>query len=257
MIRNLLISAAFLTIATPALAAQAVTLKAQPAAGARSVTLGDLFDGVAGPAADIFVSAAPAPGMNIVLDAGAVNMAARTAGLDWANPNGMRRIVVASAGAAQPATGATGGAAAPAAKREPVLTYARNIAAGEIVGASDLVWSDNALAGQGSIGAPDQAIGMAARQPLRSGAAVQSRDLSAPMVIKRDDMIVVVFESGGISLSLQGKAMKDAAVGDSIQVMNIQSRKAIDAVVIGAGRAVVGPAALAFKARAFTTASLR
>jgi flagella basal body P-ring formation protein FlgA len=258
MIRNLLISVAFLAAATPALAGQAVTLKARPAAGAQTVTLGDLFDGAGAAAARVVIAPAPAPGTNVVLDAGVVTMAARSAGLDWENPNGMRRIVVVGAAAATaPAAAATAAVAAPAVKREPVLTYTRNIAAGDIVEASDLVWSDDAVAAQGSIGDPARAIGMAAKQPLRAGAAALSRDLSAPMVIKRDDMITVAFESGGISLSLQGKAMKDAAAGDSLQVLNMQSKKVIEAVVVGPGRAVVGPAAQAMKARAFTTASLR
>jgi flagella basal body P-ring formation protein FlgA len=188
-----------------------------------------------------------------VLDAGQVQLAARGAGLDWDNALGARRIVVS--GAAAP------GAAKPAATRSvQALTYARNLMAGEIVGAADLAWSNTAIAPADAPGDPDVLIGMAARRPLREGSAVQARDLSAPMVVKRDEMISVVFESGGISLTLQGKAMKDAGVGESVQVLNPQSKKVIEAVVSGPGKAVVGPRAEAIKALAFgpvTTASLR
>jgi flagella basal body P-ring formation protein FlgA len=225
-----------------------VALRPQPVAGAEAVTHGDLFEGASGAAAKVVVAPAPAPGARTVLDAGLVSLAARNAGLDWANPTGLRRIMVGAAAA---------GPGAPSARREPVLTYSRNIAAGEIVTAADLVWSDQAVAAQGSVGDPERAIGLEARQPLRAGAPVQPRDLSAPTVVERNDIIAVAFESGGISLTLQGKALKDAAVGDSVQVMNMQSRKVIEAVAAGPGRAVVGPAAQALKARAFTTASLR
>ena len=147
----------------------------------------------------------------------------------------------------------------PAAGRSvQALAYARNIAAGEIVGAADMVWSDNAVAPADAPGDPDAVIGMVARRPLRAGAAVQSRDLSNPLVIKRDDTISVAFEAAGISLLLQGKALKDAAVGESVQVLNTQSKKVIDAVATGPGKAAVGPRAEAFKARAVgAVASLR
>ena len=96
--------------------------------------------------------------------------------------------------------------------------------------------------------------------PLRAGAAVSARDLGAPVIIHRQEVVTVVFQSGGIHLTLQGTAMKDAGVGDSLQVMNPQSKKIIDAVAAGPGKALVGPAADALKARAyspFATASLR
>jgi flagella basal body P-ring formation protein FlgA len=258
MIRRALISLAFLAAAAPALAGQPVVLKTQPSAGADAVTLGDLFDGASGPAAKVVLAAAPQAGLNTVLDAGKVQLAARGAGLDWDNALGVRRIVVSGA----PAPGSAAAAAArPAATRETqALAYARNIMAGEIVGAADLVWSSEAIAPAGAPGDPDAVIGMAARRPLRAGAAVQARDLSAPMVVKRDEVVSVAFESGGISLTLQGKALKDAAVGDSVQVLNTQSKKVIEAVVAGPGKAVVGPRAEAIKARAFgslVTASLR
>lgn len=253
MILRALLSLTLAAAAVPALAGQPVVLKTQPAVGDGAVTLGDLFDGAAGPAAKVVVAPAPGPGLNAVLDAGKVQLAARGAGLDWDNALGLRRIVVSGAPAP--------GAAKPAATRSvQALTYARNLMAGEIVGAADLVWSSDAIAPADAPGDPDTVIGMAARRPLREGAAVQARDLSAPMVVKRDEMISVAFESGGISLILQGKALKDAAVGDSVQVLNPQSKKVIEAVVSAPGKAVVGPRADSIKARAFgplTTASLR
>jgi flagella basal body P-ring formation protein FlgA len=148
--------------------------------------------------------------------------------------------------------------AAVAGRSTQALTYARNIAAGEIVGAADMVWSNDAIAPADAPGDPDAVIGMAARRPLRAGAAVQARDLSNPLVIKRDNAVSVSFEAAGISLVLQGKALKDAAVGESVQVLNPQSKKVIEAVATGQGKAAVGPRAESFKGRAVgAVASLR
>lgn len=237
-------------VALPAAAAD-VTLRDAPTAAGR-VTLGDLFDG-AGQASGVFVAAAGPAGGQAVLDAGAVQMAAKRAGLDWANTEGRRRIVVASVAAAPPRA-ATSSGSAPAAKsgrRLQALAYARNLNAGDMVSASDLVWSDEAVAPGDAPAEADAAIGKAARRPLREGSAVAMHDLASPRVIKRDEVIDVAFEDDGISLVLQAKALADAAVGDTIAVQNTVSKKTLAAVAEGPGRAVVGPAAEALKSAPF------
>lgn len=66
---------------------------------------------------------------------------------------------------------------------------------------------------------------------------------SASAVIKRSETVAVTWSQNGLSLTLSGIAQKDGAVGDVIQVQNTASKKLIDAVVTGPGRAVSGQAA--------------
>src|SRR5690606_15405480 len=143
-------------------------------------------------------------GSIVNLDAGAVQAAAARAGLDWANAQGLRRIVVV-AGAAQAGHG-----------NVEVLTYARSLAAGEVVQPQDLVWSKAAAAPADAPSDAEQIIGLAAKRPLRSGAAVSARDVSAPQVIKSGEMIAVSWSDGQISLTLQGKALGSAAPGQTL-----------------------------------------
>ena len=208
-----------------------VTLRDQVAISGGRLTLGDLFDGAGG--ASRVVVATAAPGGNVVLDAGRVQMVARANGLDWANPQGLRRIVARADG---------GGPTAVAGNRS-VLMYARSLNAGEIVQAEDLVWGK-------AVGAPsdaprdaDAVIGKAAKRPLREGAAAAMRDVSAPQVIKQGEVISVAYEADGIRLVLQARAMTGAALGDTLNVMNPASKKVVQAIAIGPGEAVVGPAA--------------
>ena len=221
--------------ASPALAGP-VSLKADVADSDGRVTLGDLFDG-AGGAAGMLVATRAGP--TVVLDAGAVQMMARRAGLDWSNPNGLRRIVVRGGAAAS----------APAGRGNvEVLTWARSLNAGEIIQPEDMVWGKAAGAPSDAPRDADAIIGMAARRPLREGASVSLRDVSAQQVIKAGEMVQITWSSGGITLSLQGKAMSAAAAGQTFNVQNTVSKKLIEAVATAPGQAVTGPEALRLKA---------
>ncbi|WP_395674608.1 flagellar basal body P-ring formation chaperone FlgA [Phenylobacterium sp.] len=230
---------ALLSIATPALAAP-VVLRAETADADGLVTLGDLFEG-AGAAASTPI--ARRAGATLLLDARVVQGIARRAGLDWANAEGVARILVrgpAAAGAGAPALAAKGNV--------EVLTYARSLAAGEVVGPADVVWAKAAAAPTDAPADADQVIGLAAKRPLRAGAPVSARDVAAAQAIKAGEVITVAYEDGGISLALQGKALSGGAAGDQINVQNTLSKKIVQAVVVGPGQAVVGPAADRLKA---------
>jgi flagella basal body P-ring formation protein FlgA len=255
-----------------AFAGQTVALRAQPMSHGAIVTLGDLFDGAEGDAAKVVVSRVPPAGQQSVLEASLVQSIAHNAGLDWNNAQGLHHIIVES-GPAAPLTRLalrTQADAAPHATRlhtvrsrraDQILVYARNIMAGEIISPADLEWSDDAIGASDTPGEPQAVTGKAARRPLRAGAVCEMHDLDSPKIVHRNEVIDVAYEDDGVRVVLEAKAMSDASVGDPVQVMNIQSKKVIEAVASGPGQAVVGPAAERLKAQAYApairTASLR
>ena len=72
---------------------------------------------------------------------------------------------------------------------------------------------------------------------------VAVRDLTSPQVIARNDMVEVAFISGGVRLTITGRATRNAAMGEPVPVLNLQSNRTIDAVATGPGQAVTGPGA--------------
>ncbi|MET3664597.1 flagellar basal body P-ring formation chaperone FlgA [Caulobacter sp. 1776] len=245
----LLAAAATIVIAAlsaPAFAGTAVSLRMDTTDADGRITLGDLFDGVTGPAADMVVAARMGP--TAVLDAGQVQVSARRAGFDWTNSNGVRRIIVRE-GVDNGGVSANGARAAAARGNVEVLAYARSITVGEIVQPQDLIWTKMAGAPADAPRDSDAIVGLAAKRPLREGAAVSMRDVGAAQVIKSGDLITVTYDDGGISLSLQGKAMAAAATGDVFAVQNTLSKKIIQAVATGPGAAAVGPQAQSLQAR--------
>jgi flagella basal body P-ring formation protein FlgA len=230
-------------LASPAFAATPVTLNTNLADATGQVTLGELFDD-AGPARDVVVAARSGP--SVVLDAAAVQAFARRYGLEWANPQGIRRIIV-RADVGGPAAG----------RGREILTYAHSLITGQILQPDDLVWAKAAAAPVDSAPNVDAVVGMAARRPLREGDAVLGRDVTAPLVIKAGDTVAVTYADEGVTLTLQGKAMSSAAAGESLNIENTASKKLVEAVATGPDEAVVGPEAQRLKAQRASQFALR
>ena len=124
---------AALAFAAPAFAGP-VTLKANPVNSDGRVTLGDLFDG-AGGAANVVVGQRVGP--SIVFEAGQLQSLARQSGLDWANPTGLRRVVVRNATLAPGAPAASADAVATPVASRPVP--ARSAFADRVISRNDIV----------------------------------------------------------------------------------------------------------------------
>ncbi len=237
-------------ISSSALAGQPVNLRSELVDGNGQVTLSDLFDNT-GSAGNVMVANGVEPGRNQVLDATQVQRLAQRYGLDWSNSTGLRRLIVRSGLEAAP-TAPTAQAARPAATARSasaamteVLTYSRSLSSGDIIQAEDLTYS-RVLVQAVPSDAPrsvDDVIGLSVKRPLRTGQAVSTRDLLAPLVILRDDLVQVTYRDGSIVLSLEAKAMGNAAVGELFTLQNISSKKSIEAVATGPGKALTGPEA--------------
>ncbi|MGH6958015.1 MAG: flagellar basal body P-ring formation chaperone FlgA, partial [Caulobacteraceae bacterium] len=117
-----------------------------------------------------------------------------------------------------------------------------------VIQPSDLAWTKAVGAPVDAAAGVDGAVGLAARRPLRAGDPVLARDLTRPIVIRTGDSVQVTYAGGGVTLTLQGKAMAQAAAGQTLNVLNTVSKKMIEAVATGPGQAVVGPEAVRLRA---------
>ncbi len=84
----------------------------------------------------------------------------------------------------------------------------------------------------------EQALGQASRRALRAGLVLRQGDLMKPELVARNETVTIVYEVPGIVLTLRGKATEPGALGDLINVLNIQSKRTIQATVAGPGRVV-------------------
>lgn len=126
--------------------------------------------------------------------------------------------------------------AAPAAAESLVAT--RTIRAKTLIAFEDLTLVSAEL--PGALNDPAQAIGLEARVALYAGKPVRPGDLGPPTLIERNQLVTLVFVSGGLAISTEGRALARGAEGDEIRVMNLGSRNTVTGRVGPDGAVYVG-----------------
>lgn len=119
----------------------------------------------------------------------------------------------------------------------------RPIARGEVIKMSDLTLrrTPRAQITPETIVHSDQAIGMAARNPINVGRPLHMSELMKPELVQRNESVTIVYQSPGLMLAVRGKAGDGGAEGDMIDVVNLQSNRTVRATIVGRGQVAVAP----------------
>ena len=113
----------------------------------------------------------------------------------------------------------------------PVL--ARSVAPGEVIQLADLDWMAiriDRVAGN-AVTDPKQLVGMTARRPLRANQMMRMSDIAMAAAIHRGSMVTLLVQTENMTLTAQGRALEDAAIGQPIRVINTMSNKPLTGVV--------------------------
>lgn len=122
---------------------------------------------------------------------------------------------------------------------------ARGVSMGEVISARDLVWTEvpTQRLAQNVVTQMDDLVGLAPRRDLREGAPILSGDVKKPIVVQKNTVVSMIVRAPGMTLTAQGRALEDGAQGQSIRVLNTQTKRTIQAKVVSAGEVLVETAA--------------
>jgi flagellar basal body P-ring formation protein FlgA len=122
-----------------------------------------------------------------------------------------------------------------------VLVMAHAVERGALLKDSDIgvERKPRAEVGRDAITDRDQVVGLAARESLPSGRPLRPSDLMRAELVQRNDIVTLTYDMPGLSLTVRGKATEGGAQGDTITVLNEQSKRMLQGVVIGPGRVAV------------------
>lgn len=118
--------------------------------------------------------------------------------------------------------------------REPVMP-------GEPVRAEQVEWvkvrADRVQAGVATDAR--HLVGLTSRRPLQPGVPVQVRDMQAQVTMPKGALITIIVRTPLMTLSTQGRALEDGAMGQVIRISNNQTKTTVEATVVSPDTAMV------------------
>ena len=130
----------------------------------------------------------------------------------------------------------------------PVLTA--SVARGGAIAASQIEMQDmprSRIPSDALMRAEDIA-GMAARRALQPGQALRADDVAPQILVRRNAPVTIVYSHGALTISMLGRSLDDGTRGDVVRILNLRSKRTIEATVSGPDRATVMPNTLALSA---------
>jgi flagella basal body P-ring formation protein FlgA len=124
----------------------------------------------------------------------------------------------------------------------PVLT--RQFNHSDVIEASDIRMQSipERLLHKDTITDSKQIIGQAPRVGISANRPIRLSEVTAPMVVKRGDLVEMRFATPYIEIKATGIALEDGAPGEWIRIKNQKSQHAVSGRVVSAGRVMVGNA---------------
>jgi flagella basal body P-ring formation protein FlgA len=111
---------------------------------------------------------------------------------------------------------------------------ARNVERNDVIKHSDVVVERRPKAEVGTDAASlERTVGMQVRRQLRAGQAIRTTDLAKPDLVQRDQNVTLIYQTAGLYLTMRGKALENGTEGDTVSVMNLQSKRTVSGTVIG------------------------
>jgi flagella basal body P-ring formation protein FlgA len=121
-----------------------------------------------------------------------------------------------------------------------VAVLTRDIERTEMLKSSDVVLERRPKAEvTGEPASRDRAVGMQLRRPMRAGAPIRVADIAKPEFVQRDQNVTIIYQVPGLYLTTRGKAVESGTEGDTVSVLNVQTKRTLTGVVTARGQVTV------------------
>ena len=85
----------------------------------------------------------------------------------------------------------------------------------------------------------EKLLGQEAQKSLKEGKIINENDISAPLLVKRNDIVIAVYRTDRMQITTKAVAQQDGAYGDRIELQNLKTRKVLTGVVQDASTVVI------------------
>ena len=92
----------------------------------------------------------------------------------------------------------------------------------------------------GALQDPDAAYGLETKVAIYAGRPVRPEDLGPPTLVQRNQTVTLVYASGALAISTEGRALARGSEGDTVRVINLASRTTVSGRIGPDGAVYVG-----------------
>lgn len=115
-----------------------------------------------------------------------------------------------------------------------VVAAAREIPFGRKIGPADIESRQQDLTRlEDYFSDPASLVGFVAKRTIQPGQIISRRDLRQATLVHRSDIVTVLARGSSFVVSAVGRARDSGAMGDTVEVENLDSKKVLSATVIG------------------------
>lgn len=116
-----------------------------------------------------------------------------------------------------------------------VVKLARPVTRGHTLTINDLrvEQDDIGALNSGYFEQPSQLLGFQVKRSMRSGQILNRLMVKLPNAIKRGQKVTLLANTAGFEVRVAGKALGDAALGESLRVLNLSSKRVVEGKVTG------------------------
>lgn len=122
-------------------------------------------------------------------------------------------------------------AATTATAQDATVVASRPIPVRGILSSADLATQPGAT--PGTLSDVAEAVGMEARVAIYPGRPVRPEDIGPPALVDRNATVTMIYKRGGLSISTEGRSLGRGGEGESVRVMNLDSRTTVTGIVAG------------------------
>ena len=102
-----------------------------------------------------------------------------------------------------------------------VFMPTRVIRAREIISSADVARQVSDVAGA------EDVVGLEARITLYPNRPIRVGDVGPPAIVERNQLVTLVYATGGLRIITEGRALARGAAGDTVRVINLASRLSV------------------------------
>jgi len=116
-----------------------------------------------------------------------------------------------------------------------VAVTAGPVAAGQLLADEDIVYERRDISALSDTIGAQAAVGQASKRSLRAGEVLRQSQLTAPILVKRGDPVVMLARIEAIEVSTAGEALDSGALGAVVRVRNVANGRVVRMRVTATG----------------------